>query len=163
MIQSLPIGDVDERTATMKYWQRRHCFPLSLRLKQKTQRRFDQLGHCPALPRCFTPQLSHDRVVDIQRGLHMGSHIIYMEVRLALGRGRCGPPGKRGGIGCCAGAQSSNLNQLQCLPACVLVLPQDDVIVDVVDGDAEWPRDLDDGLRHLNLGARRRRVAYWGR
>jgi hypothetical protein len=48
------------------------------------------------------------------------------------------------------------LDQLQPLQAGVPVLADDDV---VVDGDAERLRHLDDRLRHLDVGARRRRIA----
>src|SRR5215475_5921645 len=47
-------------------------------------------------------------------------------------------------------------DQLQPLQARVPVLADDDV---VVHGDAERLRHLDDRLRHLDVGARRRRVA----
>ena len=47
-------------------------------------------------------------------------------------------------------------NQLQRLQARVAVLADDEV---VVHRDAERARDLDDRLRHLDVGARRRRVA----
>jgi hypothetical protein len=47
-------------------------------------------------------------------------------------------------------------NQLQRLQARVAVLSHDEV---VVHRDAERACDLDDRLRHLDVGARRRRVA----
>ena len=47
-------------------------------------------------------------------------------------------------------------NQLQRLEARVAVLADDEV---VVHRDAERARDLHDRLRHLDVGARRRRVA----
>jgi hypothetical protein len=47
-------------------------------------------------------------------------------------------------------------NQLQRLQARMAVLADDDV---VVHGDAEGPGHVDDGLRHLDVGARGRRIA----
>jgi hypothetical protein len=43
-------------------------------------RRFDELGHGPALPRRLALELSHDRVVDVQRRLHMDYHTIDMGI-----------------------------------------------------------------------------------
>ena len=54
------------------------------------------------------------------------------------------------------GRLSTRSNQLQPLEARVAFLADDDV---VVHGNAERLGDLDDRLRHLDVGARRRRVA----
>jgi hypothetical protein len=51
-----------------------------LRLKQVAQGRFHELGHGSPLARCFSLELRHDRVVDLQGGLHMENHIIWMDV-----------------------------------------------------------------------------------
>ena len=48
------------------------------------------------------------------------------------------------------------LDQLQSLQAGMPVLADDDV---VVHGNSQWLRDFLDRLRHLDIGARRRRVA----
>ena len=52
--------------------------------------------------------------------------------------------------------QPASSHQLQCLEAGVPVLAHDEV---VVHGDAERARDLDDRLRHLDVGARRGGIA----
>src|SRR5438874_10823399 len=54
---------------------------------------------------------------------------------------------------------SSTSNQLQRLEARMAVLADDDV---VVHRNAERARHLDDGLRHLDVGARRGRIAGGG-
>ena len=59
-------------------------------------------------------------------------------------------------ISCRAAPGTSTSNQLQPLEAGMAVLADDDV---VVHGNAERLGDVDDRLRHLNVGARRRRVA----
>ena len=51
---------------------------------------------------------------------------------------------------------SSGLNQLQPLEARMAFLADDDVIVH---RNAERLGDVDNRLRHLNIGARRRRIA----
>ena len=57
----------------------------------------------------------------------------------------------------CSGAEfKTPLDQLQPLQARVPVFADDDV---VVHGDAERTRHLDDRPRHLDVGARRRRVS----
>ena len=53
---------------------------------------------------------------------------------------------------------ATNLDQLQPLEARVAFLADDDV---VVHGNAERLGDLDDRLRHLDVGAARRRIADW--
>ena len=59
-----------------------------------------------------------------------------------------------GTSGC--GREIANSNQLQPLQTRMAVLPHDDV---VVHRDAERLGDVDDLLRHLDVGARGRRIA----
>jgi hypothetical protein len=53
---------------------------LSLRTQQQAQSRFDHFGHRAALTHGLTLQLGHDGIIDVERRLHMHSHITDMAI-----------------------------------------------------------------------------------
>jgi hypothetical protein len=82
VVQRVAISDVHARFSTMKGWERtQFLFLLVLGgVKKKAQTSLHQLGHGFSLARSFLTQAGHDRVVDVQRRLHMASHIACMAV-----------------------------------------------------------------------------------
>jgi hypothetical protein len=77
VVERVPIGNIHQRRSAIKRRQGRQFLFLDLagRMEQQTQRRFDQLGHRASLPGRFLPEPGHDGVINIERRLHMVSHI----------------------------------------------------------------------------------------
>jgi hypothetical protein len=59
----------------MERGQGRNVLSFPLGPEQPTQGRLHKLGHCAFLPRGLPLELSHNRIVDIERRLHMENHI----------------------------------------------------------------------------------------
>ncbi len=74
-MESFAVGNVDQLTPTVKLRKRRDFCALALRTHEQPQRAFDQFRHGQALPRGFALKFCHNRVVDVQRRLHMAKHI----------------------------------------------------------------------------------------
>ena len=72
-VQSLAIRDVDRRAAAMEGWQRHELALALLGAKQSTQRRLNKLRHRAALTRRLELELCHDGIIDVERGLPMGT------------------------------------------------------------------------------------------
>ena len=80
LIQGVPVRDVDPRAAAMEHRQGRKIPRLFSGLEEVAQRSLDQVRHRTALPRRLALELSHDRVVDIERRLHMENHTARMAI-----------------------------------------------------------------------------------
>jgi hypothetical protein len=74
-VQGVAVCDVDARAPAIERWQGREIGAFFSRLEKAAQRGLNELGHRPPLPRRFALELGHDRVVDIERRLHMENHI----------------------------------------------------------------------------------------
>lgn len=80
MVQGVAVSDINEGPAAAELWQRGKVLWFFLRPKKISQSGFDKLGHRAALAGGLALQLCHHRVIDIERGLHMGNHNMRMEI-----------------------------------------------------------------------------------
>src|SRR5579872_4526144 len=84
LVKRVPVRDVDEGAAAVEARERRKLHRLPPRPEKVAQRGLDQVGHCPLLARSLALELAHHGVVDVERRLHMESHIVRMALRLAF-------------------------------------------------------------------------------
>ena len=92
LIQSVPVRDVDARAAAVEHRQGRkipRLFPGGL--EEVSQRSFDQVRHRTALPRRLALELRHDRVVNIERRLHVDNHVAWTEISPVVSEPPPGP------------------------------------------------------------------------
>jgi hypothetical protein len=82
VVQRVAIGNINECAAAAELWQDRDSLTFSLRAKQHAQRGLDQFGHGAALTCGLPLELSHDGIVDVERGFHMETHITEMDIWL---------------------------------------------------------------------------------
>jgi hypothetical protein len=75
LVQSVPVRDINQGAPAVEYRQGNKLGALFLGPEQAAQCRLHQLRHCSALARGLTFELSHDFVVNVERGLHMENHI----------------------------------------------------------------------------------------
>ena len=75
LVQGVAIRDVDARPAAVEHRQGREIGRPFPGLEEIAQRSLDQIRHRSALPRRLALELSHDRVIDVERRLHMENHI----------------------------------------------------------------------------------------
>ena len=80
--QSIAIRHVHRVATAAQGWQRRQLGRRIglLGLEQQTQAGFNQFGHRASASRRFLTQARHHGVIDIERGFHMGNHIVDMAV-----------------------------------------------------------------------------------
>jgi hypothetical protein len=89
LVQRVPVRDVDARAAAAEHRQGSEIGRPSPGLEEVAQRSLDQVRHSSALPRRLALELSHNRVVYIERRLHMANHIGEMAISPAV---PCSPP-----------------------------------------------------------------------
>ena len=91
--------DIDERAAAHEGRKRRNLSGRLLPVEEIAQSRLDQFRHRPPLTRRLALELSHYRLVDVERRLHTEVHIAWMAVCLPPSALRppsaCAPQGTR--------------------------------------------------------------------
>src|SRR3990170_3708247 len=82
LVQSIPIGQIDQRAAAPKRRQGRDLLLFLPGPEQHSQRRLDQLGHSAPLASRFAFQLCHDRIINVKGRFHfhMAHHIRCMVI-----------------------------------------------------------------------------------
>jgi len=77
IVKFVSVRDINQGRTAIEPWQRPQFLFLRLMggMKEETQRGFHQFGHGFILTSSFAAKTRHDRVINVERGLHMESHI----------------------------------------------------------------------------------------